>query len=80
MNKMTKDLLLRVDEYKLLLEHAEMMQMDEGTLYSLREDIKEWEALAGTYEKGVDCFCDGKNKRCNLCAGIGVISSNVQNL
>ena len=80
MNKMTQDLLLRVKEYELLLEHAEMIQMDEGTLYCLQEDINEWKALVGTYEKAVDCVCNGSKKGCGLCHGLGIISSNVTNL
>ena len=56
------------------------MKMDEGTLHCLRDDIKEWKALADTYASAIDCLCDGKNKACNLCAGVGVISSNINNL
>ena len=77
---MSQDLKLRIKEYETLLEHAEMMQMDAGTLYCLRDDIEEWKALAGTYENAVDCICAGKKKDCGVCHGSGIISSNIINL
>ena len=80
MNKTHTDLTLRTQEYRQLLEYAELIQMDEGTVQSLKADIEEWEQLAKVYEKAIDCICGGKNNGCGMCGGFGVVSSNVKNL